>query len=61
MMQALDAFHSAFRNDLPTQRAVCYMLLPDYLCANALLPSPLLHYKIPAPCHAQILELGWQL
>ena len=56
--QALAAFQDAFDNDLPTQRAVCYLLLPDYLCVNALLPAHK-RYRIPLPCHRQMVELGW--
>lgn len=48
----------AFAYDSLTQRALCYLLAPDYACINALLPLER-QYAIPPACqhvHATIMQ-----
>jgi hypothetical protein len=56
--RAQAAMRRAFAEDEPTQRAVCYLLVPDYVCVNRLLP-PERRYGLPPACaavHARVKE-----
>ena len=43
------ALRAAFAEDTAVARTLCYLLVPDYACVNAIVP-PARRYAMPAAC-----------
>lgn len=58
--RAQEAMRVAFAVDDATRRTLCYLLVPDYLCVNALLPAAR-RYALPSGCNATLARIEREL